>query len=336
MSAEQVAAAGPSSAWERPDEPFRASAFVLAGVTVFTLQDVVIKWLSGAYPVYEIVLVRSLVAMAALALFASLNGGLGSLRPRRPLAHLTRGLCAFAAYTTYYLALASLPLAEAVALFFCAPLVITALSVPVLGERVGWRRWCAVGAGFLGTLVMLRPGTGVFDPAGLLAVAAAGFYAVQSLVARRCGAGETGAAMAFSGALTYVPLSLAAGLAFGGGAGVAGAAHPSVAFLLRAWSVPGPADLGIMAVSGLTFAVAFYGVSQAYRLTRASNVAPFEYATVPLGAVAGYLVWREVPDAATVLGATLVVGSGLYVFHREALRGRRLTLRRTFGLRPRV
>lgn len=317
----------------RPDEPARAIAFVLLSLCVYTLHDVIIKWLSGAYPVYEIVLVRSLVAMGVLALFARLNGGLASLKPRRPGPHLLRGTAAFFAFTFYYVSLASLPLGEAVALFFSAPLFITALSAPVLGERVGWRRWSAVALGAIGVVILLRPGIGVFDPAAVLPVASALCYAGMQMVARRACTGESGASMAFSAACIYVPLSIAIGLAVGGGT-LSGATHPSLAFVQRPWSVPAAIDLAAIGLLGLGFAVGFYALSQAYRLTRASNVAPFEYLAVPLGTLAGYLVWRDVPDLLSVTGAVLIVSSGLYVFHREALRGRPLALRRATGTRP--
>lgn len=307
------------SARRRSDEALAGIGLVVAGVTVFTAQDAAIKWLSGDYSVYQIVLVRSLVALLVLPLYAAFNGGLRGLRPASPSFHLLRGLAAFAAYTTYYLALAALPLAEAIALFFVAPLFITALSVPVLGESVGWRRWGATAVGFLGVLVMLRPGFAAFEPAGLLAIGAAAFYAAMQLLARRHAGGESGIAMAFSATVMYVALSGAIGLAFHDGLPLAGS-HPSAAFLARAWTLPSAGDFALMALTGLTFATGFYAISQAYRTARPAVIACFEYLAVPLGALAGYLIWRSVPDAATVLGAMLVVGSGLYVLDRERRR----------------
>lgn len=315
-------AASRAPAPARPDDPAAGILLVVAAMGVFTVQDATIKWLSTDYSVYQIVLIRSLVALVLLPVFARLNGGLAGLRPADLRMHAARGLGAFLAYTTYYLGLAAMPLAEAIALFFAAPLLITAMSAPLLGEPVGWRRWAATGVGFLGVLVMLRPGTEAFQAAGLLPLAAAGFYAGMQVLARRHGGRETAMSMAFSATVTYVLLSGAIGLAFHGGLPLPGTG-PSTAFLTRAWVWPETTGLLLMASTGLTFTAGFYGISQAYRTAPPAVVAPFEYLAVPLGAIAGYVVWRSVPDAESAAGAVLVIASGLYVLYRERVRRRR-------------
>jgi len=317
----------------RVDAPVMAVLCVLAGVSVFSIQDVIIKSISGSYPVHQIVFVRSLVALAPLLLIACFDGGLAGLRTRRPVAHLMRACVMLGAYTTFYLALAALPLASAVALFFVAPLMITALSHFVLGEKARLRRWLAVVTGFVGVLVITRPDQGTIDPAALLAVLAALFYTISVIATRRLGATESGASLAFSVTLIYVVLNGLVGLGIGDGS-LAQEGHPSLEFLLRAWAMPDWNDFGLMAACGLIAAFGFYFLSQAYRLAQATIVAPFEYVSLPLAAVWGYLFWSEVPDGPTVFGISLIVGSGLYVLHRESLRGRRTTSGR--GLRPRV
>lgn len=317
----------------RVDAPVRGVLCVVAGISVFSIQDVIIKSISGSYPVHEIVFVRSLVALAPLLVIAHLDGGLAGLRTRRPWTHLLRGCTMLVSYTTYYLAIAALPLAMAVALFFVAPLMITALSHFLLGEKAQLRRWLAVAIGFVGVVIMTRPGGNAIEPAALFAVLAALFYAVSAILTRRLGATETGASLAFSATLVYFVVNGLVGLWIGGGA-LAEQGHPSLEFLLRAWIWPSWRDLGLMAVCGLIAAFGFYFLSQAYRLAPATSVAPFEYVGLPLAALWGYLFWSEIPAGTTVLGVVLIVGSGLYVLHRESVRGRRVAAGR--GLRPRV
>jgi drug/metabolite transporter (DMT)-like permease len=298
----------------RPDDPTRGIGFVIAAMLLFAVQDATIKWLSADQSVFQLVLLRSLVAAVLLPGFAALNGGLATLRPHRLDVHLVRGLLAFMAYVTYYLALAAMPLAEAIALFFAAPLMITALSAPLLGEPVGWRRWLATGVGFLGVLVMMRPGTDAFEPAGLLALAAAGFYAGMQILARRHAGAETGVSMALTATLVYIAIAGAIGLAFHDGLTLTGGGD---SFLTRAWHWPEPSALALIAATGVTFTAGFYSIAQAYRTSPPAVVAPFEYLAVPLGALAGFVIWRTVPDTATFAGATLVIASGLYVLYRE-------------------
>jgi len=317
----------------RVDAPVKGVLCVVAGICVFSIQDVIIKSMSGAYPVHQIVFVRSLVALAPLFVIAHLDGGLAGLRTRRPWAHLLRGGAMLASYTTYYLAIAALPLALAVALFFVAPLMITALSHLLLGEKAHLRRWLAVGVGFAGVVIMTRPGDGAIEPAALFAVLAALFYAVSAILTRRLGATESGPSLAFSATLVYLAANALLGLSLGDGA-LAQSTHPSLEFMLRAWAWPSGHDLALMALCGLIAAFGFYFLSQAYRLAPAASVAPFEYVGLPLAALWGYLFWSEVPMATTVLGVVLIVGSGLYVLHRESVRGRRVAAGR--GLRLRV
>lgn len=317
----------------RVDAPVKGVLCVVAGICVFSIQDVIIKSISGGYPVHQIVFVRSLVALVPLLLIAHVDGGLAGLRTRRPWAHMLRGGAMLASYTTYYLAIAALPLAFAVALFFVAPLMITALSHLLLGEKAHLRRWIAVAVGFAGVVIMTRPGGGAIEPAAVLAVSAALFYAVSAILTRRLGATESGTSLAFSATLVYVVANGLLGLWIGNGA-LAQEGHPSLEFLLRAWMWPSWQDFGLMAVCGLIAAFGFYFLSQAYRLAPATSVAPFEYVGLPLAALWGYLFWSEVPAGTTVLGVVLIVGSGLYVLHRESVRGRRVATGR--GLRLRV
>jgi drug/metabolite transporter (DMT)-like permease len=295
-------------------------ASILVGVFLFSLQDVVIKSISDRYPVLEIVFVRSLVAIPPILLLVYLEGGLATLRTRRSWLHLLRACCVLLAYTSYYLSLAALPLAETITLFFAAPLFLVALSGPLLGEGASRQQWIAVCVGFLGVVVIMQPGASVIDPAAVLAVVAALAYALGTTITRRLGATDSASSMALSTMLFLVPVSALLGLALGSGmqehphgSAQLASAHASLQFLMRPWSVPSWPDLGLLVLCGLIAACGFYLLARAYRATPATILAPLEYAAVPLGIVWGYLFWQDLPGARTLIGMAFIVGGGLYV-----------------------
>lgn len=292
---------------------------IVVGMFIVLLNDTAIKWISDRYPIHQIVLIRSLVAIPITLFIATFDGGWGGLKTRRPLIHLSRGLLIVIANMCYFLALAAMPLADAMALFFIAPLLITALSVPMLGEKVGIRRWLAVIAGMLGVIVMLRPTGGTMQWAAFLPLIAALAYALMQMLTRRLGVTDRATAMALYIQLTFIVTSSVIGLTIGDGR-FAGNEHASLEFLLRAWHWPPLADFAVMVFCGITVGVGGYLLSQAYRLAEASVVAPFEYTALPWGVLLGFLIWGDIPGATTVLGIMLIIGSGLYVLYREKIR----------------
>lgn len=314
------------------DTPLKGVAFLVLGLTLFSGQDVIIKTLSGGYPAHQIVFLRSLVAMGPILAIIYLEGGLRLFHTRRPFMMILRGLMGYASYMTYYLALSALPLADVVTLFYSSPLFVTALSVPFLGEKVGGRRLMAVLVGFAGVIVIAQPGGRDLDPAMLLAVAAALCYSVSIIVTRKVSKTEAGSTLSFYGMLTFVVASGLTGLAIGDGR-FAGIDHPSAEFLLRAWATPTQRDFTLIAICGLIAGAGFYCLSQAYRVAPASTIAPFEFSSLPWAILWGYLFWSELPGFWTVAGVALVVGSGLYIIHREGVRGRRVV--RGWALRQR-
>lgn len=294
------------------NERLKGILFLCAGAMIFTVQDVIIKWISGEYAVTQILATRSLVAFAPLFILLHLDGGLRGVSGRRLGRLLLRAALLFASYTTYYLAIAAIPLAEAVSLFYTAPLFIVALSGPMLRERVGPTRWLAVVAGFIGAIVMCRPGADVIDPAALLSLFAAALYALAQVMARDLGTTYRASVMALAQNSVNLAAALAIGFIAGDGA-YAGAAHPSLAFLLRAWAVPTTADLLLMAATGLIAAVAIWFLTQAYRIAEANVIAPFEYSSIIWVVLLAYFIWGEVPEPLTVVGGLLIVAAGIYV-----------------------
>jgi drug/metabolite transporter (DMT)-like permease len=297
------------------------------GIAVFSVQDVIIKLLSGGYPVHQAMVIRSLTALPLLFLLVVLDGGVRSLNSKRRGLLIVRGLIMFTAYTSYYLGLAALPLATCVALYFTAPLYITMLSVVVLGETVGRRRWAAVAGGFVGVLIMVRPGTEVFDWASLLPLFAGLAYAVSQIITRKLGEVERATTMSFYGNGVFLSGgALLAGL-FGAG-GLASEEHASLAFLVRGWALPTTIDFLLMAACGVVAAAGLTLLTQAYRVAPANMIAPFEYTALLWGTLYGWLLWQELPSATTWAGIGIIVASGLYVLYRERQTGTPTLMRR--------
>lgn len=318
---------------EPVSSPTRAIWILIAGIAIFSFQDVAIKWLSGGYTVHEIMFVRSIVALPAIVVIAWFGEGLRALIPRRPWVHIVRACATFFAYTLYYLGLADLPLADAATLYYSAPLFITLLAIPFLSEHVGWRRGLAIIVGFAGVIVVLRPGTDIVNLAALLVIASSLSYAISAIITRRVGATETGVAMAMSGCLFNLVASAAVGLVLGHGKWDEGS-HPSLSFLLRAWSMPDWGDFGLMALCGIIFGAGYYCLTEAYRVGRASTIAPFEYTALPWSVFWGWIAWQQLPGWTTLAGLVLIVGSGLYVLRREKAVGQKIVAGK--AIRPRL
>jgi len=283
----------------------------------FSLSDVFIKLLSDKFPLHEIIFIRSLVALLfTLFLFAPREGGLHVLKTRSPGKQITRGLLILVANMLFFLALPSMRLSDVTTLFFVAPLFITAFSVFFLSESVGIRRWCAIAVGFLGVIVMMRPGTSAFTLIALLPVMAAAAYAMMQVLTRKIGLSDHASAMTFYIQLTFLVFSMLFGLIAGSGR-VAPENNPTLEFLLRAWIWPDFLSLAIMIGLGCASGVGGYLIGQAYRTTPANVIAPFEFVALPLAVIWTVLIWQDWPDLFAWLGIVLILGSGLYVFWRE-------------------
>jgi drug/metabolite transporter (DMT)-like permease len=247
------------------------------------------------------------------------------LRTQRLKMHLLRGCCVVFANFCFFIGLAAMPLADAVAVFFVSPLIITVFSVVFLGETVGPRRWMAIAMGMIGVLIVLRPGTAAFQIASLLPLVAAFGYATLHILTRRIGATENATAMAFYIQLTFIFVSGSASLVTGDGRYEV-FDHPSMEFLFRAWAWPGTRDIVLMMMLGVTSALGGFTISQAYRRSEAAFVAPFEYAAMPMAVFWGLTVFGEWPDGVAWAGIGLIMVSGLVLIWREAVARRYATL----------
>lgn len=279
------------------DRPTRGIAVMLVAVSLFAVQDTVAKQLTGAYPAVEIAWTRYFFSLVFVLLALPWLGRKAPLVSRRPGLQLLRGVFLYTSTLFFVLAVSHMPLATATAIGFIAPLLLTALSIPLLGETVGPRRWAAIAVGFLGMLIIIRPGFGAFDWALLLPVAMACFNAVYQAVTRLV----RGADPPFT-ALLY-PTAVGCVLGF-----------LPVPFV---WVTPSPGDALLMALMGLCGALSHFCLIRAFAMAPATTLAPFAYSQLVWVALFGYSVFGDIPDLATLLGAAVIAASGLYVFHRE-------------------
>ena len=288
----------------------------------FSIIDTIFKFLSGDYPLYEVVMMRSIGAMIVLlVIIVPLEGGYHLLRTHQPKLHLMRCAAVLFANLCFFTGLAILPLAEAVAIAFATPLIVTTLSVVFLRETVGLWRWGAVATGFLGVLVIMRPGAESFQPAAILPLLGACGYATLHVLTRSAGGSEKGATLAFYPMAGFLVVSALVGLAFGDGRFATGN-NPALDFIFRAWVWPASEDWKWFIAVGLVGSVGGYLVSQAYRLCEAGLVAPFEYIAMPMAVLWGVLVFNEWPDLPVWVGSGLIIGSGLISVWRETRKRR--------------
>lgn len=289
---------------------------LVIAIAWLTVSDAIIKWLSPELPLHQIMLLRSLVALPLVLLIAHLEGGWRTLKTQRPLAHLLRGSLLVLANMCFFTALAAMPLAETVTLFYTAPLFICLLSWPLLGERVGAARWIAIAVGMAGVVIMMQPGAELFRPVSVLPVLAALSYAAMTMMTRKLGISEKASALTFYIQLAFIGISSMVGLAIGDGS-LDNYDNASLDFLLRAWSWPNPTQLQLLAFCGAIVSVGGYLISQAYRIGEASAVAPFEYASLPFALSVGFWLWGDWPDWSAFIGTGMIIGSGLLVFYLE-------------------
>ncbi len=295
------------------------------GIAVFSIQDPIIKLVSGGYPVTEVMAIRSIVSLPILLMVVHLDVGLGALMSGRFGLLTMRAGILFVSYTVYYLGVAALPLADAAALYFMAPLFIMAIAGPYLGERVTARTLATVMVGMVGVIVMLRPGTGLFEWAALLSLGSAFLYGVSQLMARKMGDTEAASVMTFYQNGAYLIGSGALASLFGL-AGIEHASHPSLQFLVRPWIWPTLTDFGLMAACGFIASAGMILLSQAYRLAPANRVATFEYTGILWTPLWGYLFFAETPRFTTVIGAVLIVGAGIVALNATGPRRSRVTV----------
>jgi len=304
-----------------PDTTRLGILFVLAAMLFISVNDMLIKALSGDYPLHELVFARTLIGIGITFIILHYEGGLKLLRTSQPWLHVLRAMMVVMANSAFYAAIVVMPIATANAIYFVAPLFVTLLSIPILGEQVGPRRMAAVLVGFGGVLLMIVPqmanGSGELGWVVLLPVLAAAGYASMAVLTRKLGQSSRASALSIYIQAAFLIVSILVYLIAGDGRFVDQDSGDSMVFLLRAWVWPETADLLPMAGLGVLSAAVGYTASQAYRLARASVVAPFEYVLLIFALFWGWTVFGEWPEPMVFVGAAVIIAAGVYVFLRE-------------------
>ncbi|MFW2405496.1 MAG: DMT family transporter [Gammaproteobacteria bacterium] len=275
----------------------RGIAYMCLAVFFLVGLDVTARWLMQKYSLAQLIFVRSVISVALLIGFTAVRGQLADLRTRRIGWHVFRSLLMVGSMFSFFHALRFVPLADIVIYAFAAPLIVTALSRPILGEAVGPLRWAAVVAGFVGVLVVLRPGFGAAHPAAIYAVIGAAFYAGLALTARKLANTETTLSLSIN--LFAAPLVVAGVLCVPG------------------WQWPDAFDWFMFAVCGVFGGLGIVLINAAYQRAPVAVIVPFEYTALIWAAAAGYVFWNEIPDIYAWCGAAIITSSGLFILYRE-------------------
>jgi drug/metabolite transporter (DMT)-like permease len=302
IAPEASRSAGAMPVRARPEStPMLGVALMVVSTIFFSLSDVATKALAGLLPAVEVAWLRYVVfALIMIPLALNTSRGPG-LRSRRPGLQMLRGLGMVGSALLFTLGLPFLPIADATAIYFISPIVITALAIPVLGEKVGWRRWTAALVGLLGVLVVIRPGTGAFNAAALLPLLGAASWAGAAIATRlMSGTDRPTTTLAYSAAVGLAVLTI------------------MVPFF---WVTPSWAALGLALVMGSLSTLGHGMVVVAYRHASASMVAPFSYVQLIWSGALGFLFFGSMPDRYTIAGAAIIAASGLYTAYRERVRG---------------
>jgi len=284
----------------RADRPFRGIALILASTVFLGASDVTAKYLSTTLPSIEIAWIRFLVFALIMSPAMVPGSPLYALRSQRSGLQVMRGVALLGSSLFFISGLRFLPIAEASATGFVAPLFVTALSIVFLGETVGVRRWLATAVGLIGVLIILRPGTGAFHPAA--------FFPIDSALAWACKLIMTRMMSGRDHAITTMTYSSIVGVC------ILSALVPFV------WVAPSWHDILLGVFIGLASTAGQWIVVLAFRYADASVLAPFSYTQLLWVSILGFVIFGEVPDVWTVTGAVFIVGSGLYTAHRERVR----------------
>ena len=291
-------------------------ALLILGLFVFSVQDVIMKFFSDQMAVQEVIFARGIVTLALISAALFITQGPRGFTTKKPFLNCLRGFFSFICFSTFSMALAVLPLADAMPIYYTAPLFVVVFAGPFLGEIVGFRIWIAIVAGFIGVVLVAQPNADGIEPAMVLAIISAIAYSAQILLTRLLGSTDSALSMTFYLTLMFVLFSGLTGLAFGSG-WMDQFDHPSAAYLFRAWSFPSMHQTLLFLALGLTGTVGFYCISQAYRYGQANQMAPFEYSSLPFAVLWGWMFWGSLPTVTTLLGSILIVGGGLFVVSLE-------------------
>ena len=281
----------------------RGMIFMVIAMALFAANDAGTKYAAVTLPVSEVMVLRGSFAIVFLIAILAWRGELKDTPKMFDWQVSLRGFAEAVTGVLLISALALIPLGNVISIIQLVPFLMTIIAAMALGEAVGWRRWIAVAAGFIGVLLVVKPASGAFDTASLFALAATFSILLRDMLARAIG--------------TRVPAFIVALASI-----VAGIVVGAIGSIFQAWQAPDAATLVALLVSGIFLVLAQFFIVLAYRSTELSAVAPFRYSIVAFAVVYGFVVFREVPDTLSLAGMTVIVLAGIYMLRREAMRSR--------------
>ncbi|HXP95908.1 MAG TPA: DMT family transporter [Telmatospirillum sp.] len=284
------------------DNPKVAIVMIIVSTVLFSILWSLVKMLAARYPIVEVSFFRSALAFIPVGVMVATNGGLPLLRTRKVSSHIWRSVIGVVSMMLGFLSYHLMPLADAVAISFTSPLLITALSVPLLGEKVGIHRWSAVVVGFVGVLLIIQPGGAMLNLGAITALTAAIASAFSMVTIRQLNRTDRPLTIVFYFTL-YSTLFTAIPLPF-------------------VWVTPTLQDWGLLIVLGLTGGIGQYFMTRAYGLASAAVVSPFNYVSLLWAALFGWAIWGDVPALHVFVGSAVVVASGLFILFREIAKSR--------------
>jgi drug/metabolite transporter (DMT)-like permease len=272
---------------------------MLAGIFLFSVNDVLGKWLVATYSVWQVLLIRSLAALLVLAPFIWRAGWEPFRAAPKPGLQLARALFSTMEVAGFYWAVIWLSLADVMTFYLAAPIYVTAVSALVLNEKVGWRRWSAVIVGFIGVIIALRPATASWSAPALIALAGSIVFSFLMIVTRHLRGTDDVVLVT-----AQTVMALIAGLLFAP----------------FAWVAPTAIDAGLLALLGVVAMIAHVCVNRSLKIAPASVVVPYQYTLIIWAIVFGFFVFGDVPEIAMIVGAIIIIAAGIYIFIREQVR----------------
>jgi drug/metabolite transporter (DMT)-like permease len=288
---------------QQAHNPILGVSAMLLSILLFSMMDATVKWLGSTYPTQQIMFFRCFVALIPVSVIIYSRGGFIILKTQQTKMHLLRSLLGISAMGFAFYAFSLMRLADAISILHTAPLVMTALSVLLLGEKVGKHRWSAIIAGFVGMLIVIRPGEGMLESGSFFMLIAALLIGFTTIIIRHLSAKDDPVCITFYFTVTGIVVS-ATGIAIFG------------------WVSPPPGDWFFLIAVGLFGGLAQYLMTLSYRHSEIAVVAPLKYLSIGFGGLLAYFIWAEIPDFQSLSGIVIIITSGLYTLHREILRSR--------------
>ncbi|MFT7532898.1 MAG: drug/metabolite transporter (DMT)-like permease [Gammaproteobacteria bacterium] len=303
----------------------RGIVFVICAMTVFSVQDVLIKLLSDQVSLFQVLFIRSLVGVFLIAGFLKITGQAVKFGTAYPFLSSLRGVLFFFAYSAFYFAQSKMPIANALVLFLVSPFFITILSIFAFGSQVGYSRWITMIIGFFGVVVISQPEFGEFNLFYLLPVMVALIYAISMTIAKKTADKDTVYQQVIIMYTITAVLSGALGFLIGDGQ-YDTPEFSAIQFMTRAWNFDGFFIISSLAAITIVGTVGFLMLTSAYRIADPATITPFEYSGLISAIIWGFVFWNDIPSMKEIIGMTLIVGSGMFLFYREMVRGQQTAM----------